>query len=67
MIGWILLVPAPFVIGVLLAGGTVLEGIALFFGLSVALALFKGIFGAIMQAREDRKFERNFTLDDRDV
>jgi len=67
MIGWILLVLAPFVIGALLAGGTVLEGIALFLGLSVALVLFKGIFGAIMQAREDRKFERNFTPDNRNV
>jgi len=67
MIGWILLVPASFVIGVLLAGGTVLEGIALFFGLSVALVLFKGIFGDIMQAREDKKSECNFTPDDRDV
>jgi len=67
MIGWILLVPASFVIGVLLAGGTVLEGIALFLGLSVALVLFKSIFGAITQAREDRKFERNFTPDNRDV
>lgn len=49
-----LLVLALFVIGVLLAGGTVWEGIGLFLGLSIAFTLFKIIFGSIMQAREDR-------------
>lgn len=53
----ILLVLAPFVIGTVLAGGTVLEGIGLFFGFSAAFVLFKIIFGGIMQAREERRYE----------
>lgn len=51
-----LLFLAAFVIGTVLAGGTVLEGIGLFFGLSVALVLFKIIFGIIMQARENKRW-----------
>lgn len=56
---WFLLVLAPFVLGTVLAGGTVLEGVGLFFGVSVAFVLFKIIFGSIMLAREEKKRDEN--------
>lgn len=52
---WFLLALAPFVLGTVWAGGTVLEGVILFIGVSMAIILFKLIFGAIMLAREEKQ------------